>query len=190
MTTTAAQPQTVRTPRVRNLTSLKGLKTWIRDHKLSRRTLVVVCGSRSWGLASIMRKALETHMPAKAIVLTGDQRGAARLAASTVLRDGTPVASFPAPGKDNNARRPGRLSFARNSLMLAAKPKLVIAFTEDLKVADEDTRDLCLKAFRAGIPIISIDTSGSAMTYDIGKAELSAKQLLEDAAQSYPEPVA
>jgi hypothetical protein len=109
--------------------------------------IVLVCGSRTWTDADVIRRRLGQlrGYHGDIIVITGGAPGADTIAASVAYRLGLHVATMPALWHVHG-KAAGPI---RNGQMLRLRPDLVIAFTRGTRGA-QDTID---RARAAGVPV-------------------------------------
>lgn len=135
---------------------------------------ILVCGDRNWTNRQIIRDALLTHLLPGDVVLQGGNgylengkaatnsialsmcvRGADALAYQETRRFGVRAETIWADW-DIHGRAAGP---RRNSEMLKRRPRLVLAFHNDLKQS-KGTRDMTKKALSAGVRVVQYDEQG------------------------------
>jgi hypothetical protein len=107
---------------------------------------ILVCGSRDWTDADIIRHALERHARPGGVLVHGAARGADTIAEWEGMRLGYAIRAFPADW-EKHGKRAGIL---RNLTMLDAGPDLVLAFQRNGSRGTQHTLD---EANRRGIPV-------------------------------------
>lgn len=104
-------------------------------------TKVLVCGSRDWHRADLVREKLR-QLPRGTTVIHGGARGADRMAGTIADAYGFDVQVYPAEWS-----RYGRAAGpVRNRLMLEQKPDLVIAFQKNRSAGTQHMIDIALRA--------------------------------------------
>lgn len=106
---------------------------------------VLVCGSRSWKRAPLIRERLAL-LPPGTVILHGGAHGADAMAGQIAADLGFEVKEFPA----NWDRYRGGAGIRRNLLMLDERPELVLAFWID---GTTGTGHTVKEARRRGIPV-------------------------------------
>lgn len=115
---------------------------------------VIVCGSRNWTNRDVIRRELQA-LPAHAIVVHGNCRGADRIAGRIALSLGLITEPYPADWtKHGKAAGP-----IRNQQMLDTGVDLVLAFHDDLE-SSKGTKDMATRARAAGVPVQVIAGAG------------------------------
>lgn len=108
---------------------------------------VLICGSRDWGDAKLIRYIME-QLPRNTIIIEGGARGADTLAASIADQLGFAVEEYPADWSMGKSA-----GYIRNRQMLEeGKPDLVIAFSEDIR-SSKGTLNMVKQAKKAEVPI-------------------------------------
>ena len=109
---------------------------------------VLVCGSRYWTAREPIVAALR-ELPAGTTIIHGAARGADRIAGEVATELGFEVIACPADW-DTHGKAAGPI---RNGEMLRDhQPDWVLAFTPNLEQS-RGTRDMVVKARRAGLPV-------------------------------------
>lgn len=106
--------------------------------------IVLVCGSREWFRADLIREKL-AQLPRGTTIIHGAARGADTIAAAIAGQLGFDVIAFPV-----DWRRGRGAAFERNIEMLERRPDLVIAFQRDGSTGTQHVID---NALRRGIPV-------------------------------------
>lgn len=109
---------------------------------------VLVCGSRDWTNASVIRMTM-AWLSRNSVIIHGDCRGADRIAADAAKKMGYEVIAYPADWH-THGKAAGPI---RNQQMLdEGRPELVIAFTDDLS-RSRGTADMVRRARLKGVPV-------------------------------------
>lgn len=106
--------------------------------------LVLVCGDREWTDRARIAHFINL-LPADAVVMHGDCRGADRIAGEEAIKAGLEIRVYPADWSMGKSAGP-----RRNLLMLDQKPEIVIAFHSNLEKS-RGTRHTVEEARRRGI---------------------------------------
>jgi hypothetical protein len=117
------------------------------------RTLVLVCGSRTWDRDDIVLEQLRA-LPPGTIVMHGGARGADRMAHVLATRLGFTVWEFPAHWHSGmfGSYNP-RAGLERNLAMLDEQPDLVLAFHRDGSTGTQHVID---EAGRRGLQLVVV----------------------------------
>lgn len=110
---------------------------------------LLVCGSRDWTDAKLIKAELLSVRPTE--VIHGAARGADILAGLVARSLGIPVVEYPANWREHgHAAGP-----IRNRVMLEAKPDAVVAFKDrfDDTMRSGGTEHMVSIALRAGVPV-------------------------------------
>lgn len=157
-----------------DLESVADGRDFLKEIGASRRKRVLVCGSRYFVNARIVEQVLRQHVKPGQVVIEGEARGADTLAADAAAAMGCVVLGFPAPWAGPHGRYAGKV---RNAVMLAMRPQLVIAFTDDVQ-ASRGTRHTMKGAWELGLPIVLADSQGATQRFERqGPPTLSFEQL-------------
>lgn len=148
----------------RQVDSPRAFFDFLKSVNLMRAPRVALVGGLSFARTDIIAQALEQHVPAGAVVMTGDDRGADRIVARLASRAGHATAVFPAPWNRARHLRPNPAGKARNSLLLACNPAALIVFSADI-AHDAPCRDIAEKAYHAGLTVTIVNTEPSSFTY-------------------------
>ncbi len=116
---------------------------------------VLVCGDRNWTDKKLIEYYLTITIPSMGFkidnIIEGDANGADRLAGEIAKEQNIPLIVVPADWKSFGTSA-GPI---RNSAMLQYKPKIVLAFHDDLEKSKE-TKNMVEKARKYGEAIIMI----------------------------------
>jgi hypothetical protein len=157
------------------LYSVAEAKAWLKAEGLSRHKRVMMTGDREWRWPRVVREALMTYLVEGQVLIEGEARGADHIARMQATDMGIHVLGFPAPW-GQRGRAAGAI---RNQVMLAMRPKLVLAFHDDLK-ASKGTRAACMKAWDLGLPIALFDSRGSSQHFQRSRQLISFDELPVD----------
>ena len=114
---------------------------------------VIVCGSRTWDDADVIRERLD-RLPADVTIVQGGARGADRIAWMWAGEAGVAFETYPADW-DGDGRAAGPI---RNQKMLDSGADLVIAFRSEGE--SRGTDHMCSIAARRGVPVEIIRKAG------------------------------
>src|SRR3990167_6985013 len=102
---------------------------------------ILVCGSRDWPDADMIRHILE-QQPAGSVIVHGGARGADQMGGNIAKGLGFAVEEYPADWQ-RNGRAAG---YMRNKQMVDSKPDLVLAFSYRSSKGTAHTIDLARQA--------------------------------------------
>ncbi len=131
--------------------------------------VILVCGDRKWSNPDVMERVIAHYIPegqeGRFLVIQGCAPGADTMARGLAIKRRIPFKDAPAPWLDVEGRPAGQIRNRtdgtpywlnagpyRNGWMLKAKPKLVLAFHNDV-ANSRGTKDMILQARRAGVPV-------------------------------------